>query len=52
MVNENEVELIKIIRENDNQEQALVTAIGIILDFLKQHGSSEEQASADLRVLV
>lgn len=52
VVNENEVELIKIIRENDNQEQALVTAIGIILDFLKQHGSSEEQASADLRVLV
>ena len=52
VVNENEVELIKIIRENDNQEQALVTAIGIILDFLKQHGSSEGQASADLRVLV
>ena len=51
VANENEIELIKIIRENDNQEQALVTAIEIILDFLTQHGSSEEQASADLRVL-
>ena len=48
----NENELLNIIRENDNQETALMTAAVIILDFLKQHGSSEEQASADLRVLV
>lgn len=41
---ENEKELIKIIRENDNPEQALVTATVIILDFLKQLGSSEVQA--------
>ena len=46
----NEIELLKIIRENDNQETALMTAAAIILDFLKQHGSSEEQVSADLRV--
>ena len=41
---ENEKELIKIIRENDNPEQALMTATVIILDFLKQHESFEGQA--------
>ena len=46
---ENEKELIKIIRENDNPEQALVTATVIILDFLKQHESFEVQAPACLR---
>ena len=40
---ENEKELIKIIRENDNPEQALMTAAVIILDFLKQHESSVGQ---------
>ena len=48
----NEKELIRIIRESDNQEQALMTATAIILDFLKQHVSSEEQAPACLQVLV
>ena len=47
----NEKELISIIRENDNPEQALLTATAIILDYLKQHGSFEEQVSADLPVL-
>lgn len=51
-MNENEIELIRIIRENDNQEQALVTAIGIIVGFLKQRESSEAQASVDLRARV
>ena len=39
---ENEKELIKLIRENDNPEQAFVTATVIILDFLKQRVSSAE----------
>jgi hypothetical protein len=43
---ENEKELIRIIRENDNPEQALMTAAVIILGFLKQHESSEVQAAA------
>jgi hypothetical protein len=43
---ENEKELIKLIRENDNLEQALMTATVIILDFLKQHESFEGQALA------
>ena len=48
---ENETELINLIRENDNPEQALMTASVIILGFLKQHESSVAQESADLRVL-
>ncbi len=47
----NEIELIKIIRENDNPQIALVTAVETILSYLKQHGSSQEQAAADLREL-
>ena len=49
---ENEKELIRIIRENDNSEQALLTATAIILGFLKQHESSEVQAPACLPALV
>jgi hypothetical protein len=39
----NEIKLIKLIRESDNQEEAIVTAIDIILSFLEQYESSEEQ---------
>lgn len=41
---DNERKLIEIIRESKNPEQALITATVIILDFLKQHESSEVQA--------
>ena len=50
-MNNNEIELINMIRENDNPEQALMAATLIILGFLKQHGSSEEQAAAGLSAL-
>ena len=43
---DNKKELIKIIRENDNPEKALMAATVIILGFLKQHESSEVQAAA------
>jgi hypothetical protein len=46
---DNEKELIKIIRENDNPVQALMTATVIILNYLKQHESSVTQVSADLQ---
>lgn len=46
---DNEMELIKMIRENDNPKEALMMATVIILDFLKQHGSSEVQAVDSLR---
>ena len=45
---ENEMELIRIIRESDNPSQALMTAAVIVLGFLKQNGSSSTQAAADL----
>ncbi len=47
---ENEKELIKMIRENDNPGRALMTAAVIILGFLKQHESSEEQVPVCLQV--
>ena len=48
---DNEMELIKLVRENDNPEQALMTATAIILDFLMQHESSEAREPACLQVL-
>ena len=48
---ENELELLELINENDNPTRALMTATLIVLGYLKQHGSSEEQAAACLRVL-
>lgn len=47
----NEQELIKLIRENDNPEIALITAVETILIYLKQHESFEEQVSVGLREL-
>ena len=47
----NETELLNLIRENDNPEQALMTAMVIILDYLKPLGSFEVQAPAYLQVL-
>ena len=47
----NEIELINLIRENDNPEQALTVAVETILIYLKQHESSEGQAAACLREL-
>ena len=44
------MELIKLIRENDNPERALMAAATIILGYLKQHGSSEEQVAVGLSV--
>ena len=48
---ENEKELIKMIRENDNPEHALMTAAVIILGFLKQHESYQEASVACLQAL-
>ena len=45
------MELIRLIRENDNPEQALMAAAVIILGYLKQHESSEGQAAVGLPVL-
>jgi hypothetical protein len=49
---ENEKELIRMIRENDNPEQALMTATVIILNYLKQRESYPIQVPAYLQVHV
>lgn len=41
----NEIELIELIRRHPSPELALITAIGVILDFLTQPLSSEAQAA-------
>ena len=48
---ENERKLIQLIRENDNPEKALITAVDIILLSLVQQKSFEEQAVAYLQEL-
>jgi hypothetical protein len=48
---ENEMELIRIIRENDNPEKAIMAAAVIILGFLKQHESNSKPSVACLQVL-
>ena len=48
---ENELVLLNMIREKDNPAWALMTATLIVLGYLKQHESSEEQAAVVLRVL-
>ena len=42
MLRENEVELLKIIGENDNPEQAVMTAIKVFAAFLEQLGVAPE----------
>lgn len=42
MLCKNEEELLKIIRENDNPEQAAMTAITVFAAFLEQLGADPE----------
>ena len=41
----NKLKLIDAILENDNPEQAILTAANIIFDFLKQQESSQEPSA-------
>lgn len=43
---ENTVELIKLILETVDVEQAVLTAAAIISDLLRQHESDQEQVAA------
>lgn len=52
MLRGNEEELIRVIRENDNPEQAAMIAIEVILEYLRQPESFEAQAAAYLLVPV
>lgn len=44
---ENELKLIELIRENDNPEEAISTAVSIISSFLERLQSSEGQVPVD-----
>ena len=46
---ENERELIKILRENDNPEKVASYMLNLFLDYLHTHVPSQETPSADLR---
>ena len=50
-MSKNEIELINMIRENDNPGLALMAAATIILGHLKQHGSFEEPSPVGLQAL-
>ena len=44
---QNEKELLDIIRTYDNPQQALLTAIDIICQYIKQHESLPKPSAAD-----
>ena len=46
---ENERELIKILRENDNPEKVASYMLNLFLDYLHTHAPSQETPSADLQ---
>lgn len=50
-MSETEQELFRLIRENDNPAEALITAASIILGFLTPRESSVEQAPVYLQAL-
>ena len=49
MQRQNEEELLNIIRENDNPEQAVLTAINVFAAFLEQLGANQGPQAACLR---
>ena len=49
MLSKNEIELMKMIYENDNPEQAVLTAIRVFTAFLEQPEAAPEQLLADLQ---
>ena len=49
-MSEEELEIIELIREHENPEQALMTATLIAFGFLKQLESSRKPSVADLQV--
>ena len=48
MFNENEDELMRMIRENDNPAQAVFTAIKVFAAFLEQLEADQEPQAAGL----
>lgn len=48
---DNEIQLLSMVREHDNPEQALITAIEVILTYLAQPESFEEPSLVCSQVL-
>lgn len=48
---ENELELINMIREHNDSEQALLTAVNIIIEYLTRPESFESKLFVDSREL-
>ena len=46
-MSENEMEFIKLIRENDNPEKVACYMLSLFLDYLHTHGPSQEKTVAD-----
>ena len=51
-MSETELKLLSMIRENANPEQALITAIEVIIKYLEQPESFEEPSLVCSQVLV
>lgn len=45
-MNENEAELLRMIHENENPEQALTIALGVVVTYLRQQGMLTEPPAA------
>ena len=48
-MSKNELELIEIVNENDNPEQAVLTAINVFAAFLERLEVDQEPQTVDLR---
>ena len=48
---ENEIKLLNLIRDNDNKEEAITTAVNIILSFLEQQQSYPKPSVVSLQEL-
>ena len=44
---DNEIELIKLIRENDNPEEMAAYMLSLFYDYLRTHAPSQEKPFAD-----
>lgn len=44
-----QTELLDMIRNSKDPEKAILTALGVIIDYLSQHESFEEQVDVDSR---
>lgn len=47
MLNKNEDELLKLIRENDNPEKVAGYMLSLFLDYLHTHGPCQEKHAVD-----